>query len=412
MNDHNRERIGGGQLRVGRVRRWRAVGGRLRACAPPAEAIRNQAVRGHGGIWWLIRRALLGLTLATCALALVTTAACSSMSPEEDTAFMARSDAAMAQMMTAMQSTPSGDVDRDFVAMMVPHHQGAVAMAQAELRYGHNSRLRSLAQEIIVTQHEEIAEMQLALTSAAASSSSGAEDAAFAGRCDAAMAQMMTAMRIKPANDVDRDFVAMMVPHHQGAIDMADAELSYGRSEPLRGLAQEIIATQAEQIAVMRRALDEPFTPTVPSLNQSSSSSMFLLSSLPYPWTLLHNAYVAGGHVSTTPLLKRGTCTCQDQAVPSGVLTMPVLRFPHMPTGFASGGWLTTPSGAAQPVNAPETPTISPASRPLPLALTSVGRAARSFLRDSALFCHKRPETERSGVIPPYACRQGSLDPN
>ena len=78
-----------------------------------------------------------------------------------------------------------------------------------------------------------------------------------------------------------------------------------------------------------------------------------------------------------------GACTCRDQAVPSGVLSMPVLRFPHLPTRFASGGWLTVPSGAVQPVNAPETPTVSPALRPLSLALTSVGRAARSCLRDS-----------------------------
>ena len=280
-------------MRVGRARGRRAVGDRPRACAPPVEAIRNRAVRGHGEIWCLIRRALFGLALATCALALVTTAACSSAHPE-DTSFMARSDAAMTQMMTAMRITQSGDVDRDFVALMVPHHQGAVAMARAELRYGHNKRLRSLAQEIIVTQQEEIAEMQLALIGAAASPSTGAEDAAFLARCDAAMARMMVAMQIKPANDVDRDFVAMMVPHHQGAIDMAYQELSYGRSEPLRGLAQEIIATQEEQIAVMRRALDEPLTPTVPSFNQSSLSSMLLLS---YPWTLLYSAYPAGGHV-------------------------------------------------------------------------------------------------------------------
>ena len=68
---------------------------------------------------------------------------------------------------------------------------------------------------------------------------------------------------------------------------------------------------------------------------------------------------------------------------------MPVLRFPHIPTRFASGGRLTVPSGADQPVNAPETPTISPALRPLPLAVASVGCVAREYSRDSALFSHK-----------------------
>ena len=68
---------------------------------------------------------------------------------------------------------------------------------------------------------------------------------------------------------------------------------------------------------------------------------------------------------------------------------MPVLRFPHIPTRFASGGWLTVPSGADQPVNAPEAPTISPALRPMPLAVASVGYAARDYSRDSSLFYHR-----------------------
>ena len=70
----------------------------------------------------------------------------------------------MRQMMTAMDGTPTGDVDADFAAMMIPHHQGAIAMAQAELKAGRNEQLRRLAQEIIITQQQEIAVMRLALT--------------------------------------------------------------------------------------------------------------------------------------------------------------------------------------------------------------------------------------------------------
>ena len=91
---------------------------------------------------------------------------------------------------------------------------------------------------------------------------------------------------------------------------------------------------------------------------------------------------------------------------------MPVLRFPHIPTRFASRGWLTVPRGAAQPVNAPETPTVSPALRPLPLALSSVGRAARRYLHDSALFCRKQTAAERSGAIAPPASEAGVSWPN
>lgn len=77
--------------------------------------------------------------------------------------FLAENDAAMARMMTSMDVRPSGDIDRDFIEMMIPHHQGAIDMAKLLLRYGHNEQLRRLAQEIIVTQQQEIAAMRLAL---------------------------------------------------------------------------------------------------------------------------------------------------------------------------------------------------------------------------------------------------------
>ena len=77
--------------------------------------------------------------------------------------FLSENDAAMNKMMADMVIKPTGDVDRDFVAMMVPHHQGAIDMAQAVLRYGHNEQLRRLAQEIVVTQQQEIAAMRLAV---------------------------------------------------------------------------------------------------------------------------------------------------------------------------------------------------------------------------------------------------------
>ncbi len=72
-------------------------------------------------------------------------------------------EAAMARMDRDMMQPPSGDADRDFAAMMIPHHQGAVDMAEAELRFGHDPVLRRLAQGIIVEQQQEIAVMRQAL---------------------------------------------------------------------------------------------------------------------------------------------------------------------------------------------------------------------------------------------------------
>jgi uncharacterized protein (DUF305 family) len=255
-------------MRLVRARGPRRAEGCSRASARRAPFARHLALRlalrRHAGVWHLLRRTRFGLVVAMCALALVYATACSSSS-SGDTPFMAKSEAAMDRMMATMQITPTNNVDRDFVAMMAPHHQGAIDMAEAELSYGHNRRLRSLAQEIIVTQQEEIMEMRVALDDAAASPSIGPEEAAFLAESEAAMNRMMAAMQIKPSGDTDRDFVAMMMPHHQGAIDMAEAELRYGRNEPLRGLAEEIIATQEQQIAVMRRAVGELLVPSLSS---------------------------------------------------------------------------------------------------------------------------------------------------
>jgi uncharacterized protein (DUF305 family) len=88
-----------------------------------------------------------------------------------------------------------------------------------------------------------------------------------------AMSKMMVDMGITPSGDVDRDFVGMMVPHHQGAIDMAQAELRYGHNEQLRRMAQEIIVTQQAEIAAMRLALGEPLPPQAPAPGQQSSTT-------------------------------------------------------------------------------------------------------------------------------------------
>jgi len=77
--------------------------------------------------------------------------------------FTRESEAAMARMMAGMDVAPSGDADRDFAALMIPHHQGAIEMAEAELRHGKSELLRRIAQEIVVEQQQEIAAMRLAL---------------------------------------------------------------------------------------------------------------------------------------------------------------------------------------------------------------------------------------------------------
>src|ERR1700759_4183478 len=98
------------------------------------------------------------------------------------------------------------------------------------------------------------------------------DEAPFLKENDAAMTKMMNDMAIKPSGNVDRDFVAMMSPHHQGAIDMAIIELRYGKNEQLRRIAQEIIVDQMQEIEAMKLAIGEQVSTTAPAPTQPASA--------------------------------------------------------------------------------------------------------------------------------------------
>ena len=98
-----------------------------------------------------------GLIVKASVLAMVFVSVATSIAgTPNEIAFLAENDAAMKKMMANMQIKPSGDVDQDFATMMIPHHQGAIDMAKAELQFGHDPVLRRLAQGIIVEQQQEI----------------------------------------------------------------------------------------------------------------------------------------------------------------------------------------------------------------------------------------------------------------
>ena len=90
-------------------------------------------------------------------------------------------DLAMSNMNRSMLMTPTGDIDRDFINVVVPHHQGAIEMAHAEIKYGHNDELRQLARRMVSQQEQEIYSLRHALPAAAnLMPSTGAEIASHA----------------------------------------------------------------------------------------------------------------------------------------------------------------------------------------------------------------------------------------
>jgi uncharacterized protein (DUF305 family) len=88
----------------------------------------------------------------------------------------------------------------------------------------------------------------------------------FQDLMDEAMARMHAGMEGAPrTGDPDRDFVTQMIPHHQGAIDMAKALLVHGKDPALQRLAKEIITDQRSEIDLMRAWLEAHPTPPAPT---------------------------------------------------------------------------------------------------------------------------------------------------
>ncbi len=108
-----------------------------------------------------VRRILLCVLLAGMPLPLARAAEMTMTAPDgagsaADRAMMS----GMRSMQQAMDRAPvTGDPDHDFVSMMMPHHQGAIDMAEVELRYGRDPGLRRLARNVIAAQKHEIATM-------------------------------------------------------------------------------------------------------------------------------------------------------------------------------------------------------------------------------------------------------------
>ena len=90
------------------------------------------------------------------------------------------------------------------------------------------------------------------------------------------MVQMDAAMCIAPSADADRDFARAMIPHHQGAVEMARLELVYGRDPRLRRLAQGMVVEQSQEIALMRNILASPSAGPGSDLNPQREGTPWL----------------------------------------------------------------------------------------------------------------------------------------
>lgn len=148
-------------------------------------------------------------------------------------------------------SAAGNGVDRAFVAEMVPHHAAAVEMAQIATQRGRSAFVKELAKDIITSQGAEIATLR---REDEGLDTAGVELGSL-GVPEHMMGMDHDVASLETATPFDKAFLTMMIPHHQGAIEMSDAELAEGEDPELRALARSIIDAQAREITAMRAEL-------------------------------------------------------------------------------------------------------------------------------------------------------------
>ncbi|OGX86437.1 hypothetical protein BEN47_13110 [Hymenobacter lapidarius] len=162
---------------------------------------------------------------------------------------------AMNEMMAKMDaSKPKGNTDHDFAHMMLAHHQGAVAMADIQLRDGKDATMRRMAEQIKADQLQEITALEAAATRLDnAPTNYKPTDPAdpFTSKMKASMDGMMQNMPKSVAN-ADMNFNMLMTVHHQSAVDMAKAELAHGKDTKLKQMAQQMITAQEKEIQQLK----------------------------------------------------------------------------------------------------------------------------------------------------------------
>ncbi|MCW3015971.1 MAG: hypothetical protein JWO02_3063 [Solirubrobacterales bacterium] len=185
---------------------------------------------------------------AVAAAASLTVAGCGS--DHASPSHAGHTGAAQSANATTSNSTGNG-ADRAFVADMIPHHESAVTMAKIAQQRGHSQFVKTLADNIIATQTSEIATMRAADAQLA---KAGVEEGSL-GIAHSMMGMNMDPATLKTASPFDAAFMKMMVPHHQGAVTMAEAELAKGADPQLKQLARSIISAQQREIAQMNDRL-------------------------------------------------------------------------------------------------------------------------------------------------------------
>lgn len=180
----------------------------------------------------------------------------SSMSSETKDEGMIQPMTSMMDKMNGMSMT--GDLDNDFAAMMIEHHQGAVDLSEMEASKGTDSAMVTMAKNMIADHKSEIEQLKSFIShheamhkdkdTAAHKHEAGSED----DLSSAMKAETSKIKDIKTAGNADKDYAMLMQAHHEDAIEMSKAEVAHGHHAELKKMAQKMMMDDGKEVKIFK----------------------------------------------------------------------------------------------------------------------------------------------------------------
>jgi uncharacterized protein (DUF305 family) len=158
---------------------------------------------------------------------------------------------------SAAASTDFNDADVDFLQMMYPHHAQAVEMAKMVPSHTQNQQLIALAAQVAKAQAPEMQQITDLLAGFGEPAPSATEGHGGHDMPGMMTDAQMSSLQAADGADFDRQWLEMMIDHHEGAVEMAQTELNAGVNPQSRQLATAIVADQEAEIATMRGMLEQ-----------------------------------------------------------------------------------------------------------------------------------------------------------
>ena len=168
--------------------------------------------------------------------------------------YLAEYNSILARMASRMEAAEqSSSVSGTFIRQMLPHHEAAVEMSQNLLRYTTDLRLQRIAQDIIAEQTRSISAMRQIQRVCAGTQNTPQSAERYAGCVWRIVNGMITAMEsARAVNSIDLNFIAEMLPHHEGAIRMSRLALDFSLCPGLVPILNDIIRSQSRSARELR----------------------------------------------------------------------------------------------------------------------------------------------------------------